>query len=384
MQELLPFCVTDRQREILQAVIDHKGQRAAARAMNTPKSNIDRVVEVVRKRAALQGHSPEHDMTHVLPDGFKVRGVSSYYNKDGKLSGQWVKSQADEERRYQMMREAIEALTSELPQVDHRDSPITGSEDLMAIYPIGDAHIGMRSWKFECGEDWDLTIAEKSFIGLFDRLVKTAPHCKQSVIVNLGDWFHVDNISNTTERSGHRLDADGRYSKIVDVGVTIIRRMIESALEHHETVRVINAIGNHDDTGAMFLSVALRHMYEKEPRVSVDASMAPFHYIRHGKCYVGVHHGHTCKADKLPLIMATDKATEWGETEHRYWYTGHIHHDTLKEYAGCKVESFRTIAGKDAYATWNGYRSGQDSKCIVLDRHHGEVERHTVNIGMVR
>ncbi|MFM7009520.1 MAG: oxidoreductase, partial [Betaproteobacteria bacterium] len=83
-------------------------------------------------------------------------------------------------------------------------------------------------------------------------------------------------------------------------------------------------------------------------------------------------------------IMATDQAKEWGETEYRYWYTGHIHHDTLKEYAGCKVESFRTIAGKDAYATWNGYRSGQDSKCIVLDRHHGEVERHTVNIGMVR
>lgn len=383
MQEFMPFCNTDRQREILQAVIDNKGQRAAARALNTNKSNIDRVMDIVRKRAALQGHSPEHDMKHTVPDGFKVKGVSTLY-KDGAPVIQWVKSSADDERRYQMMLEAIEALTNELPQIDHRDAPITGSEDLMAIYPIGDAHIGMRAWHSECGADWDLTIAEKSFVGLFDRLVKTAPHCKQSVIVNLGDWFHVDNISNTTERSGHRLDADGRYSKIVDVGVTIIRRMIESALEHHESVRVINAIGNHDDTGAMFLSVALRHMYEKEPRVTIDASMAPFHYIRHGKCYVGVHHGHTCKADKLPLIMATDKAQEWGETEHRYWYTGHIHHDTLKEYAGCKVESFRTIAGKDAYATWNGYRSGQDSKCIVLDRHHGEVERHTVNISMVR
>ena len=81
--------------------------------------------------------------------------------------------------------------------------------------------------------------------------------------------------------------------------------------------------------------------------------------------------------------MATDRAKDWGETEYRYWATGHIHHDTLKEYPGVKVESFRTIAAKDAYATWNGYRSGQDSKAIVYHKDFGEVERHTVNLRMV-
>lgn len=82
--------------------------------------------------------------------------------------------------------------------------------------------------------------------------------------------------------------------------------------------------------------------------------------------------------------MATDRAKDWGETEFRYLHTGHIHHDTMKEYPGVKVESFRTLAAKDAYATWNGYRSGQDSKAIVYHRDFGEVERHTVNIAMVK
>src|SRR6185312_6701170 len=43
------------------------------------------------KRLALKGYSPAHDMTHTVPDGFKVKGVSTYYDKDGKPAGQWVK-----------------------------------------------------------------------------------------------------------------------------------------------------------------------------------------------------------------------------------------------------------------------------------------------------
>ena len=67
------------------------------------------------KRIALRGHSPDHDMTHTVPDGFKVKGVSSLYNRDGELTAQWVKSSADDERRYQMMVEACEAMADDLP-----------------------------------------------------------------------------------------------------------------------------------------------------------------------------------------------------------------------------------------------------------------------------
>jgi hypothetical protein len=81
--------------------------------------------------------------------------------------------------------------------------------------------------------------------------------------------------------------------------------------------------------------------------------------------------------------MATDQAKQWGETEFRTWLTGHIHHDTRKEFAGCDVESFRTLSAKDAYATWGGYRARQDSKCLVIHKQYGEVERHTVNIKQV-
>ena len=385
MDHLLEFCNTEHQRHIVELTCQGLTKRQIADRLGIAERKVFKHLAAVKARAAQVGIAPDADLDYRTPVGFNVKGTSTLINKaTGESMLQWVKTDANKDAQEELMREAIQAMVEELPKVKKKKEVKYSNEDLIAVYPLGDAHIGMRAWAAECGQDWDLNIAESAFINVFDRIVKTAPSCGQSVIVNLGDWFHADNVSGVTERSGHHLDLDGRYAKMISVGVKILRRMIESALEIHGQVRVINAIGNHDDTGAMFLSVALSHIYENEPRVSIDTSPAPFHYIRHGKVLVGVHHGHTCKSDKLPLVMATDKANDWGETEFRYWLTGHIHHDTVKEYSGCKVESFRTIAAKDAYATWGGYRAGQDSKCLVMHKDYGEVERHTVNITMVQ
>lgn len=334
------------------------------------------------RRLAQQGFSPKHDFTKMVPDGYFVKGTSTQYDGEGNIRQQWVKSAIDAEQQMKLFKEALEAFKEDLPKVLPRTiyNEHLIDEELMAVYPLGDPHISMLAWEDECGHNWDLKIAEEIFCSVFDRVVKVAPPCKQAVIVNLGDYFHRDNMEGTTSRSGNHLDVDGRYAKMVRVGVKIIRQMIESALDRHETVRVINAVGNHDDTGALFLSVCLAHIYENEPRVLVDISPAPFHYVRFGKTLIGVHHGHTCKIDKLPGVMATDKPKDWGETEHRYWLTGHLHHSRLQEYPGVTVEVFRTLAPNDAYATWGGYRSKQDTRCLVMHKEFGQVETHIVNI----
>ena len=371
---------TDKQKEYVDEVEEHGGHRAAARALGVDQSTISKAIKSARDRAAKKGYAPDHDMTHTCPDGYKIKGVSTLYGEDGKAKIQWVKTNADSERQKEMMEEAIESLLTDIPQLEPSLYQDHASDDLMAVYPLGDPHIGVLCWAAETGQDWDLAIAEKSFLEVFDRLVRTAPRCKKSVIVNLGDYFHSDNTEGVTSRSGHSLDMDGRYAKMVSVGMDIMRRMIETALERHETVHVINAVGNHDDTGSMFLAIALSHIYENEPRVTIDKNPTPFHYMQFGKCMFGVHHGHSCKSDRLPGVMAADQPKMWGDTDFRYWYTGHIHHDTKKEYAGVTCESFRTLAAKDSYAAWGGYRSMQDSKCLVLHKDHGEVERHTVSI----
>lgn len=324
------------------------------------------------------------DSGNVVSSGEILKGSSTLYDDEGNVKLQWVKTHVEKQATMNTIQELVDMYVEQLPKFKKTDFLKTNtSEDLLAVYPLGDPHIGMGAYKDESGDDWDLLAAQEVFCGVFDRLVKTTPSCKEAVIVNLGDYFHRDNVAGVTERSKHVLDTDGNYLMMVDTGIKIMIQMIKSAIEHHEKVKVITIIGNHDDTGAMFLQAALKHMFIDEPRVEIECTSSVFQYFKHGKCFFGVHHGHTCKADKLPLVMASDRPKEWGESTFRYWLTGHIHHDSLKEYSGCKVESFRTLAAKDNYAYSHGYRSGQDSKALVIHKDHGEIERHTINISQL-
>lgn len=382
--EKLKQYATPRQLEVLEAIEKHGSQGKAAKALGIVRGTLFKSVQSVKKRAAKAGYSPEHDMTRTVPDGFLVRGVSTMYDKNGRIAAQWVKSAIDRERQEAIMREAFEAMAETLPRVEPRPVPTLEYDNkLMACYPIGDAHIGMYSWGEETGEDWDLKIAERLHCTAMAHLVESAPNSEEATIINLGDWFHSDNMEGVTTRSGHVLDMDSRYAKMASVGIKIMRQCIESALKKHKRVRVINATGNHDDTTSLMLSICLANVYENEPRVTIETSPSAFHYFRHGKCLVGVHHGHSTKADRLPGVMATDRAKDWGESEFRYWWTGHVHHQSLKDYAGVTVESFRVLAAKDAYAHWGGYRAPRDMKCIVLHSEFGEVARNTVNPQMV-
>jgi hypothetical protein len=180
------------------------------------------------------------------------------------------------------------------------------------------------------------------------------------------------------------LDSDTRYPKMVRAAIRSMRYMIESAARRHGEVRVIVEIGNHDLSSSIFMMECLHNIYENDPRIVVDTSPAHYHYFDFGKCLIGVHHGHGTKMTNLPLLMATDRPELWGRTEYRYWWTGHVHHDQMKEFNGCKVESFRVLAPSDAWASQKGYRAGQDMKSIILHREYGEVARNTVNPSMFR
>lgn len=382
-ERLLEFA-TERQAQCLEAYWSYPTLREAALSLGITHPAIVKAVKAVKAKAARQGYSPEHDMAHLVPDGFHLKGTSTLYDEDGKPRLQWVKTSIDQERQKALFIQAAESMAAMLPQVDSVAAPDSTLPHLMAVYPIGDAHIGMRAWGEETqGASWDMTEAVRVQCGAMAALVDLAPPAGEAVIVNLGDWFHADNMEGKTTRSGHVMDMDGRYAKMIDVGVMVMRQCITSALKKHKTVRVINVLGNHDDTGALWLSVSLSHTYENEPRVIIDRAPSAFHYIEHGKVLIGCHHGHNCKSERLPGVMAADQAKAWGRTEHRYWYLGHVHHQSVKEYAGVTVESFNTLTAKDAYAAFGGYRARQNMKCIVMHAEHGEVSRHTVSPEML-
>lgn len=261
--------------------------------------------------------------------------------------------------------------------------PNYSNKDLLCVYPMGDPHLGMFAWRAETGEDFDLKMAERTLVAATDQLVNLAPPAEKALIINLGDFFHADNQSNQTTRSKNSLDVDTRWAKVLGVGVRVMRRIIDRALVKHQHVTVICEVGNHDDHSSIMLALCLAQYYTKEPRVHIDTSPAKFHWYHHGQCLIGVTHGDTIKPAQLPGIMANDRPMEWGRTIFRFWYTGHIHHDSAKEYPGCVVESFRTLAARDAWHSAHGYRSGRDMKCDVLHKKWGRITRHIVGIKQI-
>lgn len=363
--------------ELIAARKKYGSNGKAAAAIGINRRTFDRRVSAM----ASKGYSPAHDMTHTVPDGYKVKGVSTLYREDGTVAAQWVKSSEDMERRKALIEESYQALLADMPALTpRRAASAKYRDDILVAYPIGDPHVGMRAWAAECGADWDLAIAQQTHRIVIDDLVSRSTPSEQALIVNLGDLLHYDSMMPVTSRSGNMLDADGRYNKMIRVATEVMVQFVESALAKHRRVHVMNAIGNHDETGAQWMALLLEQRYRKESRVTVDTSPSVFGYYKFGANLIGVHHGHTVrKLDQLPAIMATDRAKDWGECGHRYWWTGHVHHEAVREFPGCMVETFGTLATADAYATAGGWRSRQNAYAIELHREAGEVDRHRSN-----
>ncbi|MEL0118655.1 MAG: LuxR C-terminal-related transcriptional regulator, partial [Opitutae bacterium] len=159
----MQFCKTERQREVISRVEQGKSQRVIASELGLGRGTVVTHIQAVKAVAAKQGYSPDHDYTHPVPDGFTVKGVSTYYNDEGKPVGQWVKSQSDKEHALQVaLAHFKEGLKDELKGLAKpvKKSKAKKLKERMAVTIVGDHHLGMLAWHPETGSDpWDLHIA---------------------------------------------------------------------------------------------------------------------------------------------------------------------------------------------------------------------------------
>lgn len=425
MNDLLPYA-TKEEAKALRALDEHGS--GAAKHLGITKGALRDRLRRLRKRAASRGFAPEAGWNHPVPEGHRIKGNSTLFNADGGLDAQWVKSERDsddppafeavpegflvkkvstlldgqgqvraqwvqapkdEATRWEQFWAACERATEKYKGVA-APVPLSSVEvtdsncELCTVYPLGDPHIGMLSWAKETGQDFDLAIAQADLMRAIDLLVDRAPRSYRGLLANLGDFFHAEDDTQRTPASGHKLDVDSRAAKVAELGFWLLRYLVDACLRKHAFVDIVNVPGNHDPQMARMINLYLSAVYEKEDRVSVLDNRNPYIYTTHGNNLIGFAHGDGAKPEALPAIMASDKASDWGQSEFRYWYTGHVHHQTKKEYPGCVIESFRTLAPRDYWHSWKGYRAGQSLSCITLHAEYGEITRSTVDIKLVR
>lgn len=371
-----------RQLAYLEAVEQYGSERKAASALGVSRGTVANAVAAVRKRAAKQGYSPDHDLTHTVPDGYIVKGVSTYYDDEGKPRGQWVKSTIDNDRQEAIMREAFAAMAETLPRVKPVVAPRETKSDLCNVYTLTDCHLGALAWHKEGGADWDVKIAERMLVAAFEQMVNSAPAAKVGLIAQLGDFLHSDGMLPVTPTNGHILDQDGRFSKIVGAALRVLRRIVDFALERHEQVVVLMAEGNHDLASSIWLRAMFKALYENELRVSVVESELPYYVHQHGETLIAFHHGHMKRNDALPIFFAAQFPKVWGATTKRYAHTGHRHHVEEKEHSGMTVIQHPTIAARDAYAARGGWLSERAAVAITYHARYGQVARTIVTPDM--
>ncbi|ARL91006.1 winged helix-turn-helix domain-containing protein [Burkholderia pseudomallei] len=374
---------TPRQAEMIDAIEKHGSQRAAAKALGIGHGTIGNAMASLQARAAKMGWSPSHDMVHVVPDGFRVKGVSTYYDDEGKPRGQWVKSQVDPARQEEILREALAAMCETIPRVRPREAPAHGNADLLNCYVVTDFHLGALSWKDETGADWDLSIAENMIIRWFEQAIAQSPDAETAVFAQISDFLHADGIEALTPASKHLLDVDTRFAKVVRTAIRILRIVIDMLLAKHKRVHIIMADANHDPVSQIWLREWFAVLYENEPRITVDRSPSPYNAYEFGKVALFVHHGHKRKVTNVSEVFAAQFREMFGRTKYAYAHMGHLHSIDVKENNLMVVEQHRTLAAPDAYAARGGWLSGRDYKVITYHREYGEVSRVTINSNML-
>lgn len=314
------------------------------------------------------------------PVGARVIGVSTLYGEDGKPRAEWVKTRVDQNQE-----DMIDAIKSAFDVYMGAAAPVAQprgtDEDLATVYVVSDHHLGLYTWAAETGEDYDLEIGAELLTGSMSQLVAASPSSGTGIVLSLGDFFHSDSDDNRTRRSGASLDVDTRYAKVLETGVQLMITAIDLARQKHDKVIVRVIKGNHDPYASLALGVALAAFYHGMDEVVVDTSPSPYWWWRFGRVLLGATHGDMAKPSEMPGIMAAQRPREWGDTEHRYIYLGHVHSRAKGgENGGAVWETFQTLAPKDAWHTEMGYQSGRSMVAITHHRERGEIMRHTVSV----
>jgi hypothetical protein len=315
-----------------------------------------------------------------VADGFMLKGYSEF-TKTEHGTPIWLKTVKAEQDYWEGVADAIRDLKP-VAQVELPTGLPDG--DIIPWLQIGDAHIGMLASEAETGANFDISIGEREICAAAAALIDSAPPCRRMVINDLGDATHYETFKGETEASGHALDYDTRYWKMIRAYIRITRFIIERALAKAEVVDYICNQGNHSRSNDIWIAATVDALYGETGRVNVLKNESPFIAYRMGKTLVVIHHGDKAKPEKFRDIVVSDFAADWGETDFHYLDGGHVHHSQRKELAGCIFESWNNLAPRDKYAHDGGWRSKACMSLVLRSRTYGEIGRHVMPIERVR
>lgn len=259
---------------------------------------------------------------------------------------------------------------------------------------IWDLHLGKLAHFSETGEDYNIKIASERFLSAIQTLIHRASGFNYNkILFPIGsDFFNSDTISNTTT-AGTPQDEDMRWQKTFTYGVQLLVDGIEMLKQTGVDVDVVVIPGNHDFERSYYMGAYLSAWYKNDENVSVNNGASPRKYYKFGKVLLGLTHGNEEKEASLPMLMASECKSDWGDTNHHVWHLGHIHRrrdvkytvldksKTLSEDLGVTVAYLSSLSGTESWHHKKGYTScAKAGNAFIWNDENGLIAQLNSNI----
>lgn len=387
--ELLSFCETDRETEVVRAVIAEKTIRGAARVLGIPRSTLRDIYLRVETRCIAGGEHPAL-VKQPIPLCMRMSKTTVHIHSQKGVVEEWRRLHPEAVEFEYWAEEFAKQVKGSAPAIPACKKLPT--ENILRAWFIGDHHLGMRAWGRETNDsDHDTKKGLELLRRASEYCLPKPGEVQKILIVSLGDFWHADTRTPITERSGHILDVDSRWMYTLESGVTALRTVIEEAARRAPEVSVLLLPGNHDYHTSSSASMILAAAYEKSPQIKVHIPTSNLIPVTHGKTLLAFTHGDHVKAQRLQAVVSADFPELWGATRYRYAHCGHIHQtrsggvymNHREEAEGLLVEHHPILPPRDAYAASEGYRSQRATHVVDYHDAYGEIRRLRVPVALV-
>lgn len=259
------------------------------------------------------------------------------------------------EEKNKFLDELINDLKQYSPTFPKVTRTKTKDSHLLVIDPA-DIHIGKLAEAFETGEDYNTQIAvqrvKEGVQGILDK--SSGFNIDKILFVGGNDILHIDTPRRTTT-SGTNQDTDGMWYSNFLIAKQLYVDLLEQLIDVADVHFVFNP-SNHDYTNGFFLADVIQTYFRNCENITFDCSIAHRKYYLYGNSLIGTTHGDGAKQTDLGSLMSIEAKNEWVKSEHRYFYTHHVHHKTAKDFINVTVESLRSPSGADSWHDRNGYK----------------------------
>lgn len=361
--------------------------------INIPKTRIHTVEEIIEKyKIDLSIWKLERFKVGNYELGMKPPATTEYVEgKDGRVVPMWVRFEKEpvitplyrieasfiRNKALIDVRKEINDLKAELSAGYHPAKNTILTNDInngnMLEINIPDAHFGKMAWGVETGDrPYDTPIAAATFMRALENLIKRSENYKYEKILFIvgNDLLNSDNEQGTTTK-GTAVSTDGRYQKTF---LTVRKTITEAIhrLKQIAPVHVVMVSGNHDDLSVWHLGESLECLFQDDSNVLIDNKPTARKYIRHGNVLLMLTHGDKGKREDYPLLMATERSKDFGETKYREIHTGHIHQTKTQEWHGVRVRILPSLSPPDAWHSENGFTGQQrNAEAYVWNNREG-------------